>query len=154
MERRIPLIKPKIMFVLALLLSGTGAAHEVHREVVLVVGANSPITSISSLELRKLYLGLPVSLEGVFVRPLVNHSDEMLQAIFFQSAMGMSEAAYERQLLSLTLRFGRLRPGVLHNADEVKETLKRDPRAISYTWRSDISPEDGLRIVKLLWHEQ
>jgi hypothetical protein len=154
MERRIPLSMPRIILVLTVLLSGTGAAQEAQREVVMVVGVASPITAISSLELRKLYLGLPVRLGDVFAKPIVNHSDELLQAIFFQSAMGMSEAAYERQLLSLTLRFGRLRPDVFHNADAVKAILKIDPRAISYTWRSDISPEDGLRVVKLLWHGQ
>ena len=119
----------------------------------MVVSNDSPITGISSLELRKLYLGLQVTLDGVLARPLRNHSNELLQDIFFQSAMAMSEAAYERQLLSLTLRFGRLQPRVVHNLDELKDNLAQDSSAIAYMWRSEISEEDGLRVVKLLWQE-
>ncbi|MCJ7558378.1 MAG: hypothetical protein MUP90_15905 [Gammaproteobacteria bacterium] len=143
----------RINLFFALLLAATGATAEGQREVVLVVAANSPIIAVSSLELRKLYLGIPVSLDGVLVRPLRNHSDEQLQEIFFQSAMAMSEAAYERQLLSLTLRFGRLQPEVRHSAKELIAILRQDNNAITYMWRSDISVEDGLRVVKLLWLE-
>ena len=153
MERRIPLSNLRINLFFALLLAATGATAEGQREVVLVVAANSPIIAVSSLELRKLYLGIPVSLDGVLVRPLRNHSDEQLQEIFFQSAMAMSEAAYERQLLSLTLRFGRLQPEVRHSAKELIAILRQDNNAITYMWRSDISVEDGLRVVKLLWLE-
>jgi len=153
MERRIPLSNMRINLFLALLLAATGATAEEPREVVLVVANESPIVAVSSLELRKLYLGLPVLLDGVLARPLRNHSDEQLQEIFFQSAMAMSEAAYERQLLSLTLRFGRLQPEVRHSAEELKAILRQDDNAITYMWRSDISGEDGIRVVKLLWLE-
>ena len=143
----------RINLFFTLLFVATAATAEGPREVVLVVANESPIVAISSLELRKLYLGLPVSLDGVLARPIRNHSDELLQEIFFQSAMAMSEAAYERQLLSLTLRFGRLQPEVRHSAEELKVILRQDDKAITYMWRSDISGEDGLRVVKLLWQE-
>lgn len=135
------------------LFAATGALAVDAREVVIVVSNDSPITEVSSLDLRKLYLGLPVTLAGVLARPLRNHSDEQLQEIFFHSAMAMSEAAYERQLLSLTLRFGRIQPKALHEQEELKGILKQDASAITYMWRSEISAEDGLRVVKLLWQE-
>lgn len=154
MECRIPLNRRTLIVIIAFFLATVSVAEEGPREVVLVVGNQSPIKAVSSLELRKLYLGLPVVIDGVFARPLNNRSDELLQAIFFQSTMAMSEAAYERQLLSLSLRFGRLSPPMLDNADEIKRILRQDGRALSYTWRSDLSEKDGLRVVKLLWQEQ
>jgi len=144
----------KRLGLLILLLSALAAhAEEDSREVVLVVSAASPVMTISSLELRKLYLGLPVRLEGILMRPLRNDNDDQLQDIFFQSAMAMSEAAYERQLLSLTLRFGRLSPESISSTDEVKKILREDISAVSYMWKSAVSKEDGLRVVKLLWRE-
>jgi hypothetical protein len=142
-------------FILSVLLLGaaTASAQDQPREVVLVVSRDSPVTSISSLELRKLYLGLPVTLGGVLARPLRNASDDQLEEIFYQSAMAMSRGAYERQLLSLTLRFGRLNPEIVHSTRQVKEVLYQDVSAISYMWHSDIGEEDELRIVKLLWLE-
>jgi len=142
-------------FILSVLLLGAAAAsaQEHPREVVLVVSSDSPVTSISSLELRKLYLGLPVTLGGALLRPLRNDSDDQLQEIFYQSAMAMSRGAYERQLLSLTLRFGRLNPEILHSTQQVKEVLRQDASAVSYMWHSEVSEEDEIRIVKLLWLE-
>jgi hypothetical protein len=153
MERCIPLSTMRINLFFILLFAVTGVTAEGSREVVLVVASESPIVAVSSLELRKLYLGLPVALQGNFARPLRNHSDEQLQEIFFQSAMAMSEAAYERQLLSLTLRFGRLQPEVRHSVEDLKAILREDDKAITYMWRSDIAEEDDLRVVKLLWLE-
>jgi len=67
--------------------------------------------------------------------------------------MAMSRGAYERQLLSLTLRFGRLNPEILHSTQQVKEVLRQDASAVSYMWHSEVSEEDEIRIVKLLWLE-
>lgn len=153
MERRIPVKRAHPMIVGCLMMGCALATWGAEREVVLVVAEDSPIRSVSSLQLRKLYLGLPTRLSGILARPLRNTSDESLQDIFLQSAMAMSERAYERQLLNLTLRVGNIRPETVEAVDSLKRILQEDSSALSYMWQSDLQEGDGLRVVKVLWQE-
>jgi len=141
------------MILACLVMSSALGARAEDREVVLVVAEDSPISAVSSLQLRKLYLGLPTRLSGIQARPLRNTSDDTLQDIFLQSAMAMSERAYERQLLNLTLRVGNIRPETVPAVDSLKRILQEDNSALTYMWQSDLHEGDGLRVVKVLWQE-
>jgi hypothetical protein len=78
--------------------------------VVLVVPANSPVASLDSVSMRKLFLGLPVLLNGKLLHPLRNRADPRLDEIFLQQVVAMSESSYDRQILNAVNRQGVLRP--------------------------------------------
>lgn len=121
------------------------------QEVVLVAAADSPLETLDSLELRKVYLGVPVKVEGTAVVGLRNTSDEQLERIFLQTIVAMSEKSYARRMLSLTLRFGIPRAPAYDNAQKLREALLANPYSISYMWRDGAAPPSGLKILKVLW---
>jgi len=122
-------------------------------QVVLVVGEDSSIEDISSLELRKAFFGITVRQNNQILRPLRNSSDAQLNEIFLQSVVAMSERAYERRLFSLALKYGRPRPEEFTDHDDLVRALHEQPNSISYMWRSDAERSALIRIIKLLWQE-
>ena len=121
------------------------------QEVVLVAAADSPLETLDSLELRKVYLGVPVTRNGKAVVGLRNTSDEQLDQIFLQTIVAMSEKSYARRMLSLTLRFGIPRAPAYDDVQKLREALLANPYSISYMWRDAAAPPSGLKILKVLW---
>jgi hypothetical protein len=120
--------------------------------VVLVTGAESSIEGLSSLDIRKAYLGIKVTVDGVTVRPIRRGEDERLNQIFMQSVIAMSHRSYERRLLSLALKFGTPRPTEAQD-QELIELLARHPDSITYMWRSDADSDPRVKTIEVLWQE-
>jgi hypothetical protein len=121
--------------------------------VVLVTDRSSPITSIGSLDIRKAYLGVSVTIEGNTVRALRRSDNERLNQIFLQSVIAMSERSYERRLLSLMLKFGTPRPEEVEDVDELLKSLAARPSSIAYMWKSEAEADPRVRIIRVLWQE-
>jgi len=121
--------------------------------VVLVTYKDSPIQSISSLDIRKAYLGILVTVDGNTIRALRRRDDERLNQIFLQSVIAMSERSYERRLVSLMLKYGTPRPAEVDDSDELLESLVTIPSSIAYMWKSDAEVDSRVRIIGVLWQE-
>jgi hypothetical protein len=121
--------------------------------VVLVTGEDSAIDDISSLDIRKAYLGISVTIDGKVVRPLRRGDDERLDRVFLQSVIAMSRRSYERRLLSLVLKFGTPRPVEVADRKRLTELLAEHPNSITYMWRSDAESDPHVRMIKVLWQE-
>ena len=136
---------------LAALASATAGAGT--GDVLLVVQASSPVTGLSALEVRRLFLGLPVLVAGMPLHPLRNRSDPRLDAIFLQHIVALSAEAYDRQLLTGLNRQGRVPPLDVRSAGKIRELLASDRFAVSFLWRSDVEADRQLRTVRVLWQE-
>jgi len=140
-----------LLFGLAMLLSITAAWAD--DTVVLVTSSESPITNISSLEIRKAYLGISVRIAGSTVRPIRQREDDRLNQIFLQSVIAMSQKSYERRLLSMMLKFGTPRPGEADSREGLIKTLQSNPFAIGYMWKSDADSDPRIHAVVVLWQQ-
>jgi hypothetical protein len=121
--------------------------------LVLIVSANSPVTALTSPEIQKLFLGLTVMTNGDVLRPLRNESEEFIRQIFFQSIVSMSESAYERRVLALTLQQGRTAPPLYRNTKMLLDAVAADPAAVSYAWAADVAKDPRIKTLRVLWHE-
>lgn len=120
--------------------------------MVLIVNADSPIDTVSSIELRKLYLGFYVEDDsGRPIRAIANKSNVQLWEIFLQDVMGMSARSYERRLLTLTLQSGRNRPAVHNRLDELLDRVESDEQTIAFVWVEDISDRENIKVLRVLW---
>lgn len=126
-----------------------GGTHD----VLLVAQQASPVTELSSLAVRKLFLGLPVLVEGMPLHPIRNRSDARLDAIFLQHVVALSAEAYDRQLLVGLNRQGRVPPLELRDTGRIRELLDRDPYAVSFLWRQETEAAAELRILRVLWQD-
>lgn len=116
------------------LVAGEAVAGHV---VVLVAHIDSPILDVSSLELRKIYLGITVRHNNRVIRGLRNKTDSQLNRIFLQDVVAMSERSYERRLLSFTLKYGRPRPAEVGDHKALVDALSHDLYAVTYMWQEE-----------------
>lgn len=153
MEHRNPVRKPGLQFLLCVVLMLPMTASAADDAVVLVTSSDSPIADISSLDIRKVYLGISVTIAGSTVRPLRQRGDDRLNLIFLQSVIAMSRKSYERRLLSMVLKYGTPRPGEVSDREALVARIERDPYAIGYMWKSDAESDPRVRTIKVLWQE-
>lgn len=120
--------------------------------LVLIASSASPVTTLSSGDVHKLFLGLTVAVDDHRLRPLRNDSDELMRRVFFQSVVSMSEAVYDRRMLALTLQQGHGFLPVLNSTAAVIDALAADPNAISFAWAADVEHNARVKILRVLWH--
>lgn len=128
-------------------------ARPTSQAVVLVVRADSSVSSLDSVTVRKLFLGFPVLVNGIPLHPLRNRSDPLLDEIFLQQIVGMSQSSYDRQILIGVNRQRSLRPAELASVADVVAALTADPNAVSFMWRRDVGHNSNLRVIRVLWSD-
>jgi len=144
---------------LLLLALGLGLVHwaaaTAHAEsrLLLVVSAASPVKELSSVEIHRLFLGLTVIVGERRLHALRNESDELMQRVFFQNIVSMSQAAYDRRMLAMTLQQGRTPPAVVHDTRALLETLLADPNTVSFAWAAEVEGDPRIRTLRVLWHQ-
>lgn len=139
----------QILVLLCLSTQVCAASHT----LVLVVRADSNITDLDSLTVRKLFLGLPVLVQGTPLHPIRNRSDTELDPIFLQQIVAMSQSAYERQILIGVNRQGWLRPAEVDDPKKVLEGLYADPNAVTFMWLHDVAHNPKIRVIRVLWSD-
>jgi hypothetical protein len=138
------------LFILLCLVSQTCAASHT---LVLVVRADSKVADLDSLTVRKLFLGLPVLVDGSLLHPVRNRSDKELDPIFLQQIVAMSQSAYDRQILNGVNRQGWLRPAELNTASRVLETVYADPNTVTFMWLHEVAHNPRVRVLRVLWSD-
>lgn len=136
-----------LLLAVVLSLPAPAATHQ----VVLVVNADGPITKLDPIEIRKLFLGLPVLRASRALHPVHNVSSPQLEQVFLQDIVAMSQSAYDRHVLGLILRQGKRRPLELTSPDAVLAALREDRYAVSYMWLNEAIGNPNLRILRVLW---
>ena len=116
-----------------------------------MVRVDSPVTDLDSVSVRKLFLGLPVLVNGTPLHPLRNRSDPLLDEIFLQQVVAMSQSSYDRQMLIGVNRQLSLRPTEYKQVADVIAALSADPYAVSFMWNKDVAHNPGLRVIRVLW---
>jgi hypothetical protein len=138
--------------LLAFLLWGLcGQVLSGSQAVVLVVGPNSSVVDLDPVTVRKLFLGLPVLINGHPLHPLRNRSDPRLDPIFLQQIVAMSQSAYDRQILVGVNRQGWLRPLEVTSGRHVLDALYSDPGAVTFMWLRDVEHDPRIRVIRVLW---
>ena len=142
-----------ILLLALLLLSAPIGAASTPQSVVLVVSAASGVADLDSVTVRKLFLGLPVLVNGRPLHPLRNRSDVRLDQIFLQEIVAMSQSAYDRQILIGVNRQGWQRPEEIDSETRLLEKVYGDPNAVTFMWQREVSRNPRVRALRVLWTE-
>ena len=141
------------LFVSLLLLGNTGlAAGANNRQLVLVTYSTTGVTSLSTSEIHKLFLGLPVEKEGRSLEAIINRSDPLLYEIFLQKVVYMSSMAYDRHLLANVIQLGGQRPRIFNDTQSLIRDLKQNPGTVTVLWDSDLKTTSNLTVLGEVWH--
>lgn len=138
---------------LALLLSVAALPAFADDTLVLIVGADSKVDQLDSLQVRKLFLGMTVTHGGDRLRPLLNDADSRVRDIFLQNIVSMTDMTYDRRILRLALQGGRSLPTIFKDKVELINAVAADPTAVSYAWEKDVQHDRRIRILRVLWHD-
>ena len=153
MERRISVTRRFghwLIVCIACLVAGAARSGE---SVVLVTAETCPLQGISTLDIRKAYLGVVVRVDGHQVRPILMRGDDRLEQVFYQSVVAMSKKSYERRRISLALKYGTPRLAEFEEVSAVSQALQSDECAITYLWSRDAETIPGIKTIKLLWQD-
>ncbi len=150
MERSAVLIMRRALLLLALLL-GAPLGSAGSQSVVLVVRADSAVVDLDPVSVRKLFLGVPVLVDGSPLHPIRNRSDTRLDQIFLQVIAAMSQSVYDRQILIGLNRHGWLRPQELDSSGRILDKLSMDPNAVTFMWQRDVARNPKIRVIRVLW---
>jgi hypothetical protein len=151
MECGVLLNMRRALLLLVFLCLATQAGATSHT-LVLVVRADSKVSDLDSIAVRKLFLGLPVLIEGSPLHPVRNR-DPVLDPIFLQQIVAMSQSAYDRQVLIGVNRQGSLRPVEVNTTAGVLDALYADPNAVSFMWLHDAAHNPRIRVIRVLWSD-
>jgi hypothetical protein len=143
----------RLLAIVLILCLAAPPARPASQAVVMVVRADSPVSEMDSVTVRKLFLGLPVLVNGRPLRPLRNRSDTLLDEIFFQQIVAMSQSSYDRQILIAVNRQRALRPPEFSTVPELSAALTADPNAVSFMWLRDVGHNPKIRVIRVLWSD-
>ena len=143
----------RALLTLLLLCSLLGPIRAGQQTVVLVVRADSSVTDLDSIAVRKLFLGLPVLINGKPLHPVRNRADQQLDEIFLQQIVAMSQSAYDRQVLIGLNRQGSIRPAEVTAQTRALEILYDDPSAVTFMWLRDVAHDPRVRVIRVLWSD-
>jgi len=150
MERGAILTMRRALVLLVLLLGVCFASAGSH-SVVLVVRADSSVVDLDPLTVRKLFLGVPVLVNGSPLHAIRNRSDARLDEIFLQEIAAMSQSAYDRQILIGVNRQGWVRPQEVQTNSRALERVYADPNTLTFMWERDVAHDPKVRVIRVLW---
>jgi hypothetical protein len=120
------------------------AAASGNDALVFVVGARSQPIAISSVELRKVYLGKTTRwADGRRIVLAVRPADTAAGKIFFDRVVEVSDIDFSRHWLGVLFRGEAVAaPRVISSADEVRRFLARTPDALAFLLSSELDAGD------------
>lgn len=147
------ILRTRRAFLLIALLVCASLGLATAQSVVLVVRSDSPVGDLDSVTVRKLFLGVPVLINGRPLHPIRNRSDARLDQIFLQEVAAMSQTAYDRETLIGVNRQGWLRPEELSSQSRLLARVLSDPNAVSFMWQRDVAHIPQIRVIRVLWSD-
>jgi len=130
----------------ACLIQAMPLVHAEEQRIAIVVNSDSGITSITSKEVRRAFLGASIVLKGIEIKPLVNRTDKLAEEVFLQKVLFMSGEAYDRQLIARSFQ-GVSRPKSYENFTALLTALQNDNAAITFMLYETAAKTPGIRIV-------
>lgn len=148
---RVQFVKITALLIFLGALCPIGLAQAPERSLLLVAGERFDTGTFSHAELRKIFLGIPVTRNDVRIKPLLNLTDPLAMNVFLQQVVFMSEREYKRQLLSRVFRLGDQRPPEYDNIDELVHALSSTPGSLTFMWEEQLETQSGLVSLGVLW---
>ena len=155
MERSILMKKNtqvRIIFLIVFLcLININSSANTHQSLLLVCDANSTLSYLSPTEIRRLFLNVPVTKDGLKIKPLRNASDPLISEVFLQRVIFLSERSYERKLLLQVFRYGGKNIPTFSSIPVLKAELRQSPGTVTYMWADQVEQDNSVKSLGVLW---
>src|SRR5688572_10987510 len=137
------MIKHTIIVTLTMALATAATAHTADAEtrLVVVVGKGSPVISLSRAELKRVFLGEPVSPGGNRLVPFNSAPSSSERAGFDRAVLGMSPSEVGQFWVDRKVRAQAGAPRTLPSIQHVVKVVAKLPNAISYVPAAQLTPD-------------
>ena len=142
------------IFLISILSIGTLHSNFVYADSVkgvLVVSEKSELNQISRLEIRRIYLGLPASIQPKVENPILNVNDKEFYRAFLKNVMHMTENGYRRKSVKRIFRQGGGKILEIGDLEKLVEHLRNNPNDISFMDEVTAKKAPGIKVIKELW---
>ncbi|MBE9516571.1 MAG: hypothetical protein IME93_06295 [Proteobacteria bacterium] len=139
-----------VVFVFVLSISISYASQS-DTAVVLVTGSKSDITSISIIEVRRLYLGLPPVSNREAGKAVINMTDSDIFNVFLKNIMHMTEYRYRRRLVKRVFRYGSSQIKEVNSIEELSDHFASNKNDIAFVKVSSLDRLDNIKVLTRLW---
>lgn len=119
-------------------------------QLVIVTSQQSSIKVMSGPLLRKVYLGSASGIGFQPIQPLINQSNRMLQEMFLQKVLFMSQNTYERHLRHTKFPTGTVLPVAYRSEVKLIDYLNAHPNSITCLTEQAAAKRPSLRVVMRL----
>lgn len=136
--------------IACLLLALSLGALAAEPQLVIVTSASSKLGGLTAVEVRRLYLGIPVIVDGHEVTPVLNIAESALQEVFLQHVVFMSAQAYERNIAARVFRGGGTRIREYANLSQLLESLTNEPWSVTYMSPGVAASLPGIKVIARL----
>jgi len=122
---------------------------------VLVSAKHSKIEKINIIDIRRLYLRMPVSKGAALINPginpVINHSDSEIYQAFLKNIMRMTEKGYRRKLIKRMFRQGASKIKEISDKEQLINYLKSHPKYITIMSEKNAALSDDVIVIQKLW---
>lgn len=119
-------------------------------QLVIVTSQQSSIKALSGPVLRKVYLRSASGIGFQPIQPLINQSNRMLQEMFLQKVLFMSQNTYERHLRHTKFPTGTVLPVDYRSEVKLIDYLNAHPNSITCLTEQAAAKRPSLRVVMRL----
>ena len=119
-------------------------------QLVVVTSASSKLGALATLEVRRLYLGIPLVIDGHEVIPYRNTAEPAIQEVFLQHVVFMSSQAYDRHMAARVFRAGGTRMREYANLNQLVEALNNEPWSVTYMSPGVAASLPGIKVIARL----
>lgn len=116
-------------------------------EIVLVAADDFQLSSMSTSEVKRLYLGKSTTIDNIEIQALNQEQNAEITSQFLDQFLGMNRQKYIKWWLKQQI-IGRARPlKIYKNEEQLIEVILKDRRAIGYIYKSQLIP--GLKVITI-----
>ena len=141
-------IRHTILLILILLLS----ANEAYADIVVIVNAANPVTSLSRKQLTDMYMGRQINFpNGDPALPIDQAAGSSLRQQYYQELVGKSEAKINAYWARLLFSGIASPPRVLPTPEAVLQIVRENAAAIAYMEEASVSQDVQDNRVKVVF---
>jgi hypothetical protein len=118
--------------------------------LVLVTASGSTLTALNANDVRKAFLGVPVSVNDKIIVPILNSGNGEAKELFLQRVLFMSGAVYERHSIGRVFRNGGNRLADYSDQIALTNALNATPFGISFMLATDAKKTSAVKILSEL----
>lgn len=138
----------KLLLLLWLMMNCCVAAQP---ELVFVAARGSDVDSVSILDIRRLYLGMPAAHNTHIQKVLLNRSNDTAHREFLKDILHLTEAAYQRKITKKIFRRGKGYIDSFDRQSDLVAFLLKNKNTISYMNKADVANNRDLKVIQLIW---